>query len=170
MRQALRRRVLRYLRAHHVMTLATRDDEGPWAAAVFYVNDGFALHFLSSPGSRHCCQLRSNPAAAATIQEDYADWPEIRGVQLEGTVRELSGVQAERASRLYGEKYPLIRRLGGVPAAIAQALRKVRWYELTPKRLYFVDNSAGFGHRDEVDLGLSVRATGRLAGTRRPRA
>lgn len=169
MREALRGRVLRYLRAHHVMTLATRDDEGPWAAAVFYVNDGFALYFLSSPRSRHSRQLASSPAAAATIQEDYADWPEIKGVQLEGTVRELRGAEAERARRLYGEKYPLIRRLGGARAAIAQALRKVRWYELAPKRLYFVDNSAGFGHRDEVDLGLPVRDPGRLAGTRRPR-
>jgi len=26
----------------------------------------------------------------------------------------------------------------------------VRWYRLAAARAYFVDNSAGFGHRDQV--------------------
>jgi hypothetical protein len=29
---------------------------------------------------------------------------------------------------------------------------KVRWYEVAPDRLYFIDNSAGFGHRDAIEL------------------
>jgi hypothetical protein len=153
MQRALRAKVLAYLRAHHVMTLATHDRAGPWAAAVFYASEGFTLYFLSSPASRHCRELEASPAAAATIQEDYADWPQIKGVQLEGAVRALRGSEADRARRLYGEKFPVIRRLAGAPAAIAAALNKVRWYELEPARLYFVDNSAGFGHRDEVALG-----------------
>jgi len=27
----------------------------------------------------------------------------------------------------------------------------VRWYRLEPQRLYFIDNSRGFGHRDEIE-------------------
>jgi uncharacterized protein YhbP (UPF0306 family) len=161
MPRALRARVLAYLRAHHVMTLATHGRAGPWAAAVFYASEGFKLYFLSSPASRHCRELAARPAAAATIQEDYADWPQIKGVQLEGAVRELRGAQAEHARRLYGEKFPVIRRLAGAPAAIAAAMNKVRWYELTPARLYFVDNAAGFGHRDEVALGERPRVSPR---------
>jgi hypothetical protein len=161
MQQALRAKVLAYLRAHHVMTLATHDRAGPWAAAVFYASEGFTLYFLSSPKSRHGRQLAANPAAAAAVQEDYADWPQIKGVQLEGSVRALRGSEADRARRLYGEKFPVIRRLAGAPAAIAAALNKVRWYELVPERLYFVDNSVGFGHRDEVDLGHRARKPAR---------
>ncbi|APR05899.1 hypothetical protein [Thauera chlorobenzoica] len=37
---------LTYLQRHHVMTLATHGAGGPWAAAVFYVNDGADLYFL----------------------------------------------------------------------------------------------------------------------------
>ncbi|HJS39419.1 MAG TPA: pyridoxamine 5'-phosphate oxidase family protein [Burkholderiales bacterium] len=153
MPQALRARVLAYLRAHHVMTLATQDRTGPWAAAVFYASAGFKLYFLSSPASRHCRNLAASPAAAATIQEDYADWPQVKGVQLEGAVRELRGARCERARRLYAAKFPVVRRLAGAPAAIAAAMDKVRWYELQAARLYFVDNSAGFGHRDEIRIG-----------------
>jgi hypothetical protein len=28
----------------------------------------------------------------------------------------------------------------------------VRWFRLLPERVFFIDNSNGFGHRDEIDL------------------
>jgi len=143
---------LTYLAEHHVMTLATHGAEGPWAAAVFYVNDGFTLFFLSSPKSRHCRNLASDPRVAAAVQEDYADWTEIRGVQLEGRVRELAGAEADRARGLYGAKFAVVGSQAEAPAPIAAALAKVRWYELVPERLQFVDNTMAFGHRDEVPL------------------
>jgi uncharacterized protein YhbP (UPF0306 family) len=143
---------LGYLRDHHVLTLATHGGEGLWAAAVFYVSDGFTLYFLSSPASRHCLNLAQNPRVSATIQEDYADWPEIKGVQLEGAAGEISGDEETRARKLYGEKFPVVGKLAQAPAAIVKAMAKVRWYKLVPERLYFIDNSAGFGHRDEIGL------------------
>jgi uncharacterized protein YhbP (UPF0306 family) len=145
----LRERVLAYLRAHRVATLATHGTDGPWAAAVFYASDGFELCFLSSPSSRHCRNLANSPRAAAAIHEDYADWRDIRGVQLEGTVSELGGADERAARSLYAEKFRFVRNPAGV---IAQALEKVRWYRLAPERLYFVDNSRGFGHRDAIAL------------------
>lgn len=152
MSAGLRARAQDYLRAHHVVTLATADAAGPWAAAVFYAADGFTLYFLSSPGSRHARSLADSPRVAATIQEDYADWPQIKGVQLEGRAVELSGAEEERARQLYGEKFPVVGNLAKAPAAIVKALAKVRWYKLVPERLYFIDNSAGFGRRDEIEL------------------
>lgn len=152
MSEGLRERAQDYLREHHVMTLATAGAEGPWAAAVFYVSDGFTLFFLSSPTSRHSRALASSPRVAATIQEDYADWPQIKGVQLEGIAWEISGEEEARARKLYGEKYPVVGRLAQAPAAIVKALARVRWYKLVPERVYFIDNSAGFGHRDEIPL------------------
>jgi uncharacterized protein YhbP (UPF0306 family) len=150
--EELRERVRRYLRGHHVLTLATQGPEGVWAAAVFYAGDETGLYFLSSPASRHARNLAANPRVAATIQEDYADWPEIKGVQLEGAVGELSGPEEAEARRLYGEKYPVVGNLAKAPAAIVKALAKVRWYRLVPERLYFIDNATGFGRREEVGL------------------
>lgn len=148
----LRHRVHDYLHSHHVATLATMASDGPWAAAVFYVNDGDRLYFLSSPTSRHCRNLDQDARAAATIQADYKNWPEIRGVQMEGRVGVLGGAEEARARRLYTEKFPLIGNLGQAPAAIVAALARVRWYCLAPTRLYFIDNSLGFGRRDEITL------------------
>lgn len=149
----LPREVADYLAAHHVMTLATCGPEGPWAAAVFYASEGASLIFLSAAGTRHCRNLALDSRCAATIQEDYREWPEIKGIQLEGRVIELSGDEEKHAQALYGEKFPVVGPLAKVPPAIVKALAKVRWYRLVPERLHFIDNSQGFGHRDEIALG-----------------
>jgi len=149
----LQQRVLDYLGAHHVATLATTGSDGPWAAAVFYASDGYTLYFLSSPTTRHCRNLKQDPRVAATIQADCSDWREIKGIQLEGTVSELAGEEEAQARRLYAEKFPLVGLLARAPAAIVKALARVRWYRLDPAHLHFIDNSTAFGQRDEIDLG-----------------
>ena len=146
----IREQVLAYLRQHQVMTLATIGPEGPWAAAVFYVNEGFTLYFLSSGHTRHSRHIAENSLAAAAIQEDYKDWPSIRGIQLEGVVSQLQAAERRRARSLYEEKYPFIKN---APPQIRLGLARVNWYQLLPSRLYFIDNSKGLGHRDEISLG-----------------
>ncbi len=141
-----------YLDGHHVMTLATQGAAGPWAAAVFYARDGVSLLFLSSAKSRHAQDLTADPRCAATIQEDYSDWPQIKGIQLEGRVSRVSGVAEAEARRLYGEKFPIAHPMATLPPAIVEAFARVNWYRLTPSRMYFIDNSKGFGHRDEIGL------------------
>lgn len=138
---------LAYLAAHHVLTLATTGPEGVWAAAVFYVHDSFDLFFLSAGHTRHGQNLGQNPVAAATIQEDYHEWPSIQGIQLEGDVVLLAGTERERAMRLYQAKYPFVSPDN---PAIGPALAKINWYRLRPRHLYFIDNRLGLGHRDEV--------------------
>jgi len=141
-----------YLATHHVMTLATHGAGGPWASAVFYAEEGVSLIFLSAPDTRHCRNLAQDARCAATIQEDYREWSRIKGVQLEGRVVELRGDEEKRAQQRYGEKYPIVGAAAGVPPAIVRALAKVCWFRLVPARFYFIDNSRGFGHRDEIVL------------------
>jgi uncharacterized protein YhbP (UPF0306 family) len=144
-----------YLEKHNVATLATSDGVYPWAAAVFYVNDDHALYFLSTPTSRHCGNLTRNPQVAVTIQEDYSDWLDIKGVQIEGVAVEISGDEEQRARTLYGRKFPVIGLIAQAPAAIVKALAKVRWYKIVPQKMYFIDNSQGLGSREEIELPFS---------------
>lgn len=153
MPKALPPHVADYLAGHNVMTLATLGADGPWAAAVFYAWDAGSLIFLSSPDSRHGRNLAADPRCAATVQEDYGDWAAIKGIQLEGRVRRLEGDEARRAQQAYAEKFPLVSPLAKVPPAIAAALARIAWFRLEPARLHFIDNSKGFGHRDEIDSG-----------------
>jgi uncharacterized protein len=150
MHDATRARALAYVQAHHVVTLATHGAGGAWAAAVFYANEGFTLYWLSAPASRHSVNLARTPRIAASIQEDYSDWPDIKGLQLEGDACEIGGDEAQRARELYGARYAVVRNLARAPASIVAAMAKVRWYRFVPERVYFIDNSVAFGHREEI--------------------
>ena len=132
-----------------MVTLATNGPEGLWAAAVFYAHHDFNLFFLSSAASRHALNIDSNSLVAATIQDDYDDWPDIKGIQLEGAVEKLEGDESRQAEKMFSKRYSFLLT---APDPILNALAKVVWYRLAPEKLYFVDNSQGFGHRDEIHL------------------
>lgn len=141
--------VLAYLAKHHVLTLATVGADGVWAAAVFYVNQQFDFYFLSAGHTRHGRHLGSVARVAATIQADYADWQAIQGVQLEGRVTLLQGDEQATAVALYKQKFPFLQQ---ADASMQTAMTKVNWYHLQAERLYFIDNSKGLGHREQVTL------------------
>lgn len=143
----LRTAALDYLRQHHVLALATRTADDLWAAAVFYVNSGFDLIFLSAGHTRHAHHLATHPWAAATIQDSISDWREIKGIQLEGPVQQLAGAEQEMAEALYRTRFPFLQ---DAPDPIQRAFAQVNWYRLTPRHLYLLDNSHGFGHRDQI--------------------
>jgi uncharacterized protein len=128
------------------MTLATHGPLGLWAAALFYASDQFDFYFLSAGHTRHAQNLAASPQTAATIQEDYRDWPAIRGIQLEGETAPLTGAERETAIALYRQKYPFVAD----DPALQAALQRVNWYRLRPTALYYLDNSQGFGHRDQI--------------------
>jgi len=148
----LRPRIEAFLQAHHVMSLATAGPQGPWSAAVFYASEGVTLYFLSASASRHSRDIASSGRAAATIHQDVGDWREIHGLQLEGEATRLSGGERAAALARYGIKFPLVANLAAAPKQIAAALARVQWYRLSPRRIRLVDNSLGFGHREELDL------------------
>ena len=143
---------LDYLQQRQVMTLATTGPEGVWAAAVFYVNRGFDLFFLSAGHTRHGRNLALSSRAAAAIHKDDVAWTAVQGIQLEGDVQLLQGEERQTAVTLYRQKFTFLTQS---PPVIQTALAQVNWYRLRPDRLYFVDNSKGFGHRDEIDLAAT---------------
>jgi uncharacterized protein len=140
--------VAAFLQRHHVMTLATQGSDGPWAAALFYALDGEDLVFLSAPASRHARELAAQPRCAATIQGQEHEWTRIQGIQLDGLATLLQGAERDAAERVYAERFAFVRP-DEAPPAIAKALTHVQWYRLRIARLYFIDNSRGFGARQE---------------------
>ena len=147
---SLTQKVLDYLQTHNVVTLATQGAQGLWAAAVFYVNDGLTLYFLSAPHTRHSQNIATDATISATIQEDYHQWEAIKGIQLEGRCSLLEGEAREAAITLYATKFPIIGP--EAPPQIAKAMSKIGWYKIVPEKMYFIDNSLGLGHRDEVRI------------------
>ncbi len=149
--QAVRDRILAFLSAHHTLTLATEYQGRPWANALFYVNEGFTLYFISDPKTRHADHLRNNPHVAATIQEDQGDWRALKGVQLEGTCRTLTrATDTAHALGLYVNKYAFLGDLLHAPKEIAAAMAKVRFHQIAPTWIRLTDNARGFGFKEEI--------------------
>ncbi|MFH1113149.1 MAG: pyridoxamine 5'-phosphate oxidase family protein [Pseudomonadota bacterium] len=145
------------------MTLAICRQEMPWAAAVYYARQGFDLIFFSSPGSRHCEILATNPRAAATIHGEYSRWQDIRGLQTEGTIGRITSAWAQaRAAAVYIKRYPFVRTFlsdpGSISAQTAAKMTKVSLYIFRPERIFYLSNADGFGNRWKLEIrdGKSV--------------
>ncbi len=153
MAEELKRQVLNYMESHNTMTLATAQGESPWAATVFYASDGLKLYFFSAPESRHCQNLAANPRVAVTIQEDYRDWREIKGIQLEGRVAAVDSlIEKGKAITVYARKYPDVMKIFTDPGSgsLYKAFLKVKFYRVAPERVFYIDNAQGFGKRQEL--------------------
>lgn len=157
---ALRTVILKYLGSHNTLALATLHENAPHCAAVFYVNIGFKLYFVSSPTSRHGIDLSHLAHVSATINEDYALWRSIKGIQLEGTVRKMGGIWTNgRLAIAFTKKFPDVTDFFSSPRQLGKEIvakvQGVEFYELSPSRLKYIDNELGFGHREELLLDES---------------
>jgi len=175
-RKELKKTVIEYLNSHNTMTVATAHNDIPWAATVFYANDGFILYFISNPSiSLHCQNIARNPRVAATVYEDYPlkdpdDWRKVKGIQVEGIAEMLTAEEEiSQAVKVYARKYPftaaylksmvsfprvvtflskLANRLGFMPNFTASSDNT--FYKMTPTKVWFVDNEVSFEKRQEV--------------------
>ncbi|MCK6630395.1 MAG: pyridoxamine 5'-phosphate oxidase family protein [Anaerolineae bacterium] len=140
-------RVKQFLAAHTTLTLATLAEDGrPQAAPLFYAElDDLSLVFISEQRVRHSQNVARDERVAAAIYADGQQWQFIRGVQLEGRCVALSGAAAEAARRAYLEKYPFIIE----NQLLAGMLEQITFYKITPTWLRLIDNSQGFGHKEE---------------------
>jgi len=154
MTESVQENVLSYMRRHNTMTLATCSGDKPWAAAVFYVNLGFKLYFLSEETTRHSLNLTENELVAVTINEDYKNWKEIKGVQLEGTVRVLEGkLETSRVMAAYLKKYPFVASLSN-QSKFSKLMKCIKVYCVNPNTIWFLDNALGFSNRQKLELDI----------------
>lgn len=145
--------ILAYIESHNTLTLATAQDGIPWATSLFYANDDFTLYFLSEPGTRHAQYLGANARVAATIYEDYHNWREIKGIQLEGTCEGIiDPVASARALLVYGKKFPSVGDFLHAPQELGQALSKAKWYRIQPTWVRLIDNTRGFGWKQTIEM------------------
>jgi len=112
--------------------------------AYFCYSRDLEIFFLSDPGSLHCRTLARNPSMAMTVFRSNQTWGEPdRGVQLFGRCHQAEGGVADRAARLYGDRFPMYAKiLTGTTAAArnqARLLRSFRFYRFLPSRVKILD-------------------------------
>jgi len=139
---ATRLQLLEFLREHQVITLAVT---GPYAAAVFYVVDAeLNLYFVTDPRTRHGTALAKDGRVAGTVQRDRQQRQEIRGVQVTGRCRRLTGPAWVSGWALYLKKFAW-----AASPELLPAVAKIALWKLETDWLRLIDNRQGFGHKAE---------------------
>jgi uncharacterized protein YhbP (UPF0306 family) len=131
------RRIVKFLKKHHVLTIATSVDNKPWCASCFYVflEKENALVFTSDLTTRHGREFLMNTLVAGTVALETMITGMIRGVQFEGTVSE-PGPDLENISRnAYLKKFP-----------VAMLMETHLWI-LRLTHIKYTDNRLGFGKK-----------------------
>ena len=124
----------------------------PHAASVFYaVDDSLRLVFLSDATSTHGLHIGVAAPVAVTVTEQYDDWELIRGVQLWGTAKRITGAAKVGAMAAYVRRFPFVKDVMVQPR-LAEAMLKVAVYRVTPQRVAFTDNTTGVFGREVLDL------------------
>ncbi|UCG73352.1 MAG: pyridoxamine 5'-phosphate oxidase family protein [Chromatiales bacterium] len=158
MSDAARAAIRDMLAAHNTITLATGQDRQPWAAAVFYASDAaLNLYFVSDARTRHGRDMQANDRVAGAINPDCGTWDEVKGLQLEGRVRVLSGAARLKGLGHYLAKFHDVKALFDQPRdaneeTIAERLKAANLYCLQPDRIRLIDNSRWFGFKEELEL------------------
>jgi uncharacterized protein YhbP (UPF0306 family) len=155
----LRDELLSYLHSQTTMTLASCLRGVPWAAAVFYASDAFDLYFFSNSRSRHGVNMTGNSRVSAAIYGDCRDWRGIRGIQLEGRAEIIRSAKLRsRSWRVYRKKFPFVDELfqeGVLAESLKLKLSGIELYRLRPDCVWYLDNSLGFGYRQQLQLAPS---------------
>lgn len=131
------KRIVKFLKKHHVLTIATSKENTPWCASCFYVylEDENALIFTSGLKTRHGQEFIKNPIVSGTVALETKIIGKIRGVQFSGIISEPSGRPLEIAKSAYLKRFP-----------VAMLMETHLWVvELTYVK--FTDNRLGFGKK-----------------------
>ena len=130
-------RVVKFLRKHHVLTVATTVENEPWCANCFYVylEEENALIFTTDIDTRHGKEFIKNPLVAGSVVLETMIVGKIRGIQFQGVVSEPEGEMLSKAKWAYLRKFP--------PAV----LMNTHLWVVSLSLIKMTDNRLGFGKK-----------------------
>ncbi len=144
MPEETKQKVADYLSSHLYLNLATAGADGsPLAHTVAFVSEDATIYFITDKKTRKVKNIKSNPAVAFTVDEDYDNLSKIQGIQMTGRASLVTTASdAEKVMGMMVQKYPYMKELPENPDYVI--------FMVQPVEAQFIDNTAGFGHRDIV--------------------
>jgi uncharacterized protein YhbP (UPF0306 family) len=130
-------RIVRFLKRHHVLTLATVADNEPWCANLFYAwwEERCAFVFTSALDTRHAGQALKHPEVAGSVVLETRVVGNVQGVQFQGKMFRPEGDSLETAKKRYLRRFPYA------------AVMDLELWLLEATRIKFSDNTLGFGKK-----------------------
>jgi uncharacterized protein len=129
------RRIIQFIRKHHIFTLATSSDNKPYTCTCFYVYlESLNLFvFTSDHDTRHIRELEQQPEVSGAIALETMIIGRIQGVQFTGIARELKGEEYKTAHKAYLTKFPVA------------VFKDLLLWSIEPGLIKMTHNQLGFG-------------------------
>jgi len=130
-------KVIRFFKKHHVLTIATTQENEPWCANCFYVylEKENALVFTSDYDTRHGQEFLKNNLVAGSVVLETMVIGKIRGIQFQGIISEPEGDLLLKAKTAYLRRFPVA------------ALMDTRLWVVKLTCIKMTDNRFGFGKK-----------------------
>ena len=126
--------IVKFINKHHVLTLATVDDDGmPYVANCFYAYDSARNIFIftSDTTTRHGGHMATNPHVALSIPLETRIVGRVQGIQICGIAKRGDS----EAHTTYIKRFPY--------AAVAP----LTLWAVRPTMMKLTDNTLGFGKK-----------------------
>ncbi|MCK9616574.1 MAG: pyridoxamine 5'-phosphate oxidase family protein [Lentimicrobiaceae bacterium] len=131
------KRILKFIRQHHIFTLATVVDTQPYVATCFYVyiEENNQFIFTSDDHTRHAKEMQIQPRVAGAIALETRIIGKIQGIQFTGVARKLEKEELKIAGHAYAAKFPVAR------------LMETTLWSIQPDFMKMTHNLLGFGKK-----------------------
>lgn len=131
------KRIIEFIREHHVITLATSNNNKAYCANCFYtyLEDENAFVFTSDLDTKHAQDALIQKHVAASIVLETKIIGKIQGIQLTGTMFQPDGELKKKANKAYLKSFPYA------------ALMKTTLWVLKPGFIKMTHNRLGFGKK-----------------------
>ena len=105
----LDKRIIKFINEHHVLTLATVNNNKPYCANCFYVylEEYNCLVFTSDEETKHATDFMSSSYVAGSIVLETKIVYKIQGIQFNGYVRRPDKDLLKFAKKRYLKKFPI---------------------------------------------------------------
>ncbi len=131
------KKIVRFIKEHHVLTLATFSDSQPYCANCFYAYEesGGRFIFTSDEETRHIQEALCNENIAGSVVLETKIVGKIQGIQFTGKLSPTPPEEEAFLRKIYLKRFPF--------AAIKQS----RLWLLEPDFIKLTDNRLGFGKK-----------------------
>lgn len=130
-------RIVKFLKEHHVLTLATCVGNKPWCSNCFYIflENEVGFVFTSGFDTRHIQEALANTHVSGSVVLESSILGKIQGVQFEGKLRILDTTLSNKAKIAYLKRFPMT------------AMMNSHLWFLEVTYLKLTDNRIGFDRR-----------------------
>ena len=138
MSDMMNERIVRFLKKHHVLTLATAGEGGTLHCSnLFYawLEEERAFVFTSSLDTKHAQDALRRPEVAASVVLETRVVGNVQGVQLRGVMFRPEDERLQKAKKRYLRRFPYA------------AVMDLELWLLEATWLKFTDNTLGFGKK-----------------------